>query len=137
MPVDTHPDIAAWQNSEFELGLLRFRPPASLTAQWVYPIPSHLRPLALFEADLLCLDSQSGELFVIDHEVRDRVFCKAARSQDAFVNAMQTFQAYFERCGGDEDYADDEAAGIAARRACAKEAGGSDYESFFCGLVGW
>ena len=128
--------IRDWQDSEHELGMLQFGDSIALGENWFYRVDGQFIPIALAEADLLCVDGQTGELLVFDHEVRNRVFCHTSKNVAAFVNVADVLTAYFARCVADEKYYDDldEARRVIAK--CAEIAGGEKYAGFYHCMIG-
>ena len=128
--------IHQWQASEHELGILQFGSSDSLREGWFYEVESRFTPIALAESDLLCVDEQTGELLVFDHEVRGRVFSHASENLAAFVGVAEVLTSYFGKCVEDEKYNDDleEARRVIAK--CAEIAGGEKYEGFYHGMIG-
>jgi len=130
------PTIAAWQADRQEIGMVEFLPPDTATSRFpYYRLPSDSTLIGVMEADALCL-MEDGSLRVYDHESPGRVLCLAARNQLAFVEAMNVLEDYFDRCGEDDNYCDDESAAVAVRERCTSIAGGDEFAPFFTSLVG-
>lgn len=136
MRIAIHPEIAEWQNTAHELGMLEFGTTENLTADWHHPVEAKYAAIALDESDLLCIDTDTGELLVLDHEQRNRVLCKASVSQDAFLQAARLLSEHFNRCSNDDEYCADDDAAAQVVRLCTERAGGPAYASFFHSLVG-
>ena len=127
-PVD--PTIAAWQSEFREIGMLELAPTESASERfsyWHLPDPSTF--LGMLESDALCLLAD-GTLCVYDHEVAGRVLCAAAPNQSSLISALSEMDAFFERCGDDDDLADDESANTRMREKCTELIGGDDYAAF-------
>ena len=83
----------------------------------------------MLESDALCLLAD-GTLCVYDHEVADRLLCAAAPDQSSLISALSEMDAFFDRCGDDDELADDESANIQMRKKCTELIGGADYSAF-------
>jgi hypothetical protein len=131
------PIIAAWQTEQHKIGMIEFFPLDTVAARFPFcKLPSDATFLGVMEADALCL-MDGGALRVYDHEVADRIFCLAALNQSKLIEALKVLEEYFEKCGEDDDYCEDETAGVTVRERCTAIAGGEEYESFFGSLVGF
>ena len=133
-PVDS--TIAAWQSDRHELGMIEFFPSDAAAEKFpFYPLPDDAVFLGLMEVDALCL-MDDGTLRVYDHEVQGRILCPAAPNQARLIAALKVLEDHFEKCGEDDAYCDDETAAVTVRERCTKIAGGDEYASFFCSMVG-
>jgi len=124
------PTIVAWQTDRREIGMLEFAPTESAAERFPFwQLPDASTFLGMIESDALCLLAD-GTLCVYDHEVADRILCDAAPDQSSLISAMSEMDAFFERCGDDDDLADDESVNIQMREKCTELVGGNDYAAF-------
>lgn len=135
MPHAVDPTLAAWQAENHELGMLVFFPSDAAAEQFpYYELPANATFLGLMEADALCL-TEDGGVVVYDHEVNG-VLCPAASSQTAFLSALAVLQQHFAKSVADEAYYRNESAAVSARVQASEMAGGEEYSSFYCMMVG-
>jgi hypothetical protein len=133
-PID--PRIAIWQADRHEVGMIAFCPSdAAADCFPYYSLPREAMFLGLMESDALCATGD-GAIVVFDHERPGRVLCKAATNQAAFLAALAVLEDHFNKCDGDTSYWEDGSAAIEIRERCAAIAGGEEYESFYCSMVG-
>ena len=92
--------------------------------------------IGLCESDVLCLDDTSGDLFVLDHEIEDRVLCDVAKDQESFLRAAELLEEHFAQCAARAEYRADKRAAASVALACARAAGGNLYASFYHMMVG-
>ena len=124
------PTIAAWQAERREIGMLVFWPTASAADKFPFwPLPESATFLGMLEADALCI-LPDGSLCVYDHEVVDRILCIAAPNQSSLISALLEIDSFLERCGNNDDLADDESANIQMRDKCTTLIGGDQYAAF-------
>jgi len=124
------PTIVAWQADRREIGLLEFASTESAAERFPYwQLPDTSTFLGMVESGAICL-LEDGSICVYDHEVANRILCVAAPSQSFLISALTEMGAYFERCGDDNDLADDESANIQMREKCTDLVGGNDYAAF-------
>ncbi len=100
-----------------------------------YDLPSESMFVGLMDADAICL-LPDGSLVVYDHGVSNRVLCKAAPSQETFLEAVAVLENHFKACVEDPRYWAGESAAREVSRRCTEIAGGEDYASFFCTMIG-
>src|SRR5207248_10686326 len=101
-----------------------------------HSIPRGFTPLGTAEVELLCIEDATGEVLLFEHEVPGRICCRCAASQEHLVAALLILEDYFGRCAHDEDFFNDEAAGLAGVARAAEAAGGSKYEPMYHSMVG-
>jgi hypothetical protein len=130
------PTIAAWQADGHEVGMIAFAATETASEQFpYYELPAECTFLGLMEADALCL-AEDGSVVVYDHEVAERVLCRAAPDQATFLAALAALEAHFEKCATDTAYWEDESAAAAVRERCTEIAGGEEYAAFYSMMVG-
>ncbi len=110
--------------------MLEFSPTDAASERFPYwALPSDATFLGLVEADALCLQID-GSLCVFDHEVPGRILCVAAPNPSNLINALREMEDYFNRCGDDDAFADNESAAVEMRKKCTAMVGGDDFASF-------
>ena len=124
------PTIAAWQSERREIGMLELTPTESASECFPYwQLPDASTFLGMLESDALCLLAD-GTLCVYDHEVADRLLCAAAPDQSSLISALSEMDSFFDRCGDDDQLADDESANTQMREKCTELVGGEPYAAF-------
>jgi hypothetical protein len=122
------PEIRKLIEEHYELGMLQFGTEVAA--------PDGLTAIGMAESDPLCVRNDTGEVIVLDHEVTGRVLCKAALSQESLIQTFPILEKHFQRNVSDEEYWNNETAALNIRMKCTEIAGGDDYASFFCSLIG-
>lgn len=128
--------IKNWQSEKRELGIIRFMETSDLCDRWAHEVQPDFIPVAMFEADLLCLSNKTGELLVFDHEENGRVLCAAASNQEEFLKTVAILEDHFGKCVKDESYWNDEREAFLVAKQCGEIAGGEGYANFYHMLVG-
>jgi hypothetical protein len=130
-----HPTIQQWQDSRHEIGIIEFS--CDALKRFPHPVPRGFTPIGTAEAELLCIEDATGELLEFEHEVANQVSCRCAASQEHFVAALRILEEYLNRCGENDNYSNDEAAGLDAVARATEAAGGSKYEPMYHSMVGF
>ena len=128
--------LSGWQKSRHVIGMVEFLTSDSVLRKFVHNIGAEYIPIGMCEAEALCVNRESGEIVLLEHEVSGKIFCKASKDQSHFVFAMKKLEAHFAKCGEDDAYYDDIEVAKQIRDECAKLAGGNDYEGFYSSLIG-
>jgi hypothetical protein len=129
------PRLESWMRSAHEIGIVEFNDADLVASRFPHDIPESYTPIGLFESDALCIDVETNEICVLDHEVKDRKLCLAAQNQESFVTAMLLVQKYFDDCAHDLE-SHDETSAEAIAVECTQLAGSDQFRSFFCSLIG-
>ena len=115
---------------------IQFFPSSYVPNKFIQNIEEIFIPIGMCEAEALCINSETQELLLLEHEVPNLICCKAAKTQESFIDALTLLEKYFDRCDESEYYNNDLNIAANVRAECAKLAGGKEYNSFFCGIFG-
>jgi hypothetical protein len=129
------PRLESWMRSAHEIGIVEFNDADLVASRFPHDIPESFIPIGLVESDAICIDVETNEIVVLDHEVKDRQLCLAAQNQESLVAAMRLAEKYFDDCARDLA-SDDQSAVEAIAVECTRIAGGDQFRSFFCSLIG-
>lgn len=132
-----HATIKKWQTSQHEIGMVQFCSPKAALKSFPHSVTDEQLPIGMFEAELLCVDTRTGEVIALEHEVPGKIFCRCAASQEQWVAALKILEAHFKKCGEDDAYWEDEEAGLEVISRATEAAGGSEYEAIYHSLVGF
>lgn len=130
------PTIAIWQKSNHSIGMVDFLPCEKVVTTFAHNISSHYAPIGMCEAEALVVNIESGEIELLEHEVAGKVCCKAAKDQRHFIDSMTRLKTHFDKCVADNEYYENLESAVQVRTECSLLAGGKNYESFFCSLIG-
>src|SRR5687768_15940202 len=99
MAMTLHPTIDLWRSAGRELGMITFLQSQPLADRAVgVDVRAGFTGIGLCEADVLCLDETSGDLFVLDHDIEDAVLCDVAIDQEYFLRAAELLEEHFAQC---------------------------------------
>ena len=129
------PRLESWMRSAHEIGIVEFNDADLVASRFPHDIPESYVPIGLFESDAICIDVETNEIVVLDHEVKGRQHCLAAQDQESLVTAMRLAEKYFDDCAR-ELASDDQSAAQAIAVECTQLAGGDQFRSFFSSLIG-
>lgn len=135
--MEIHEQIKEWQESAHEIGMLQFLRPEAVRGKFIQSIPENMMALALCESEAVCVDANSSEVVLLEHETANTISCAAAQNQNSLVASLRVLESHFNRCGEDPDYSDSENGAIKTKSRCVELAGGEKFLEFFTSLVGY
>lgn len=135
--MEINQQIAKWQQSNYEVGLIQFLNSDVVIDKFIQTIPIGFLPIGICECEAVCISKNTGEIVLFEHEVEGKIFCEAAINQSCFVSSISLLEEHFNKCLASDDYYNDETAAVEVRNNCAVAAGGEQYAGFFAGIVGY
>jgi hypothetical protein len=88
------------------------------------------------EADLLVVDSITGEILVEEHATDHHILWECAENGGKFLEALLIVREFLGRCRFDEKLYNDSDAALAVANQCVVVAGGERYRAFFHMICG-